>query len=156
MGDLIHDAAVDLFDAGFAVDDDIVEFIHQKADDLTEVGVDGAVAACGLGTADGQKGEASFFGHGFEQTEFCLCQDVLGVPELAGHILRHTAADLVQGLGHFHPQSHRKTDGRVRINGQNACLGLFFREDTYNRSGKGSLADAALSGQCDYTCFFIH
>ena len=118
MGDLLHDAAVDLFNAGLAVDDHIVEVAGQKIDDLLEVGVDLAVAPGGLRPADGQEGEFLLLHHGVEDAVPGLAEQLDGLPRLAilhrGHDL---LTDIIQGLPYLHPQGGGQTHGGVRVDG---------------------------------------
>ena len=118
MGDLLHDAAVDLFNAGLAVDDHIVEVAGQKIDDLLEVGVALAVAPGGLRPADGQEGEFLLLHHGVEDAVPGLAEQLDGLPRLAilhrGHDL---LTDIIQGLPYLHPQGGGQTHGGVRVDG---------------------------------------
>jgi len=156
MRHLVHDAAVDLLDAGLAVDDDVVEVVYEQGDDLPQIGVDGAVAAGGLGPADREKGEAPLFGHRLKEAEARLGQDVLRVAQLARHVRGHALADIVERLRHRDAQRGREPHGGVGVDREDPRLGLFLGQQAHDRGGDGGLPDAALAREGDYDSLVFH
>ena len=150
MGDLFHDAAVDLLDTGLAVDDHIVKVVGQQIDDLFQIGVDLAVTACRLRPADGQEGEGALLHHGVENAVAGLAEQFDGLP---GRTVLHggddALADVVQRLPHLHAQCGGQAHGGVGVDGQDALVGIGLRQQPHKGGGDGSLAHTALTGDGD-------
>ena len=150
MRDLFEDTAVDLLDPGLAVDDDIIEIIYQKTDDLAQIGIDRAVAACGFRPADCEKCKPVCLLHRVKKAETRFGQYVLRVLELSRHILRNAAADLIERLRDLNAERDGQADRRIRVDCENAGLRFFFCENADERGGKRGLSNAALARQGDY------
>ena len=156
MRDLFQDTAVDLLDPGLAVDDDVIEIIYQKADDLPEIGVDRAVAACGFRPADREKCKPVGLLHRVKKAETRFSQYVLRVLELSRHILRDASADLVERLRDLDAERDGQADRGIRVDREDAGLRFFFCENADERGGERCLSDAALARQGDYDILCIH
>ena len=147
MGDLFHDAAVDLLDAGLTVDDHIVKVVGQQVDDLLQIGVDLTVAPRRLRPADGQKGEGALLHHGVENAVAGLAQQLDGLP---GRTVLHRGddalANVVQRLSYFHTQRGGQAHGGVCVDGQDALVWAGLRQQPHKGGGDGGLAHAALTG----------
>ena len=95
--DLFQHAAVDLLNAGFAVDNNIIKLAGEHRDDILQIGVDAAVAALRLRTADGQKGKTVLFHQSVEDAVAGFLYEIhrFLCPALF-HIINDLLADLVE------------------------------------------------------------
>ena len=150
MGDLLHDAAVDLLNARLTVDDHIVEVARQQVNDLLQIGVDLTVAARRLWPPDGEKGEGAALHHGVEDAIACLAQQLDG---LAGRAVLHggndALANVVQRFAYLHAQRGGQAHGRVGVDGEDALVGIGLRQQPHKGGGDGGLSHAALTGDGD-------
>ena len=146
MGDLVEHAAGDLLNAGLAVDDDVVKVAGEHADDFLQIGVDGAVAAGSLGTADGEEGEAFALDHRVENAEARLVEDLDGLTVLAALArLDDGVADIVERVVDLDAQRGRKTDRGVGVDGEDALAGMRGNQMANNGAAQAGLAHAALA-----------
>ena len=150
MGDLFHDAAVDLLDPRLTVNDHIVEVIGKQVNDLFQIGVDLAVAARRLRPPDGEKGEGAALHHGVEDAIARLAQKLDG---LAGRTVLHggnnALANVVQRFAYLHAQRGGQAHGRVGVDGEDALVGIGLRQQPHKGGGDGGLSHAALTGDGD-------
>gem|GEM_PF-4675191 len=149
MGHFLHDAAIDLFDPGFAVDDDVVEMVSDHGNDFLEVGVYLAVAACALRSADGEEGDVvSDLDQRVEHLIFGFAQEFdrsFGVAVF--HRGDEGFPDVVDRRCDIDSQRGRKTDGGVRIDGEDLFVRMMLRQQFDGQRGERCLADTALSDQ---------
>ena len=157
MRDLFHHAALDLFDPGFAVDDDIVEAVGENADDFLEVGVDLAVAARALRAANGQKSKARHLDQRVKNAETRLAQKFQSLFGFAVfHTVNDTHANIVQRQLYVHTKSNGQADSGVCVDGQDLLVGVLLHQKTDNRGADGGLSDTALSGNRKDLGFLFH
>jgi hypothetical protein len=146
VGDPFHDSAVDLFDAGLPIDDDIIEIAREQADDLFQIGVHLAVAAGGLRTADGEKGEAVLFHNRVKDAEPGFPEHLDGLPGLAGfNVMYDGLADIVKRFFGADAQRDGQPDRGVRVDRQDARAGFLFRQKANDAGGNRGLPDPALT-----------
>ena len=157
MGDFFHDAALDLLDTGLAVDDDIVKAVGQDADDFLQIGVDLAVAAGALRTADGQECKLLFFHQSIEDAEACLAEKLQSFAGLAVfHGVHNAHADVVQSHLDINAKSHGQTHCGVGIDGQDLAVRISLSKQTDHACGQRSFANAAFAGDGYDLRFFFH
>ena len=141
---------VDLFDPGFAVDDDGVEALGQGLDGPAQEVVDRAEASQGLGAPHGQQGIAVCLDQGLQDH---VVQPVgyLGLLALvsAPGGLDDVLADLPHGPLDLHAEGVGQAQSRVGIDQEQLAGLAALQEGSGHHGGEGGLAGAALAAYGD-------
>ena len=147
MGDLLHDAAIDLLNAGLSVNDDIVKIVAEKIDDFFQIGVDLAVAAGAFRTANGQEGKLLLLYHGVKNAVSRFAQQFDG---FAGRSVFYTCndtfADIIQCFTNLYAQSGTQAHSGVGVNGEDTRIRICFRQQADKCRGNGCFSHTAFAG----------
>ena len=153
---LIHNAALDLLNAGLSVDDDIVEAVLQNADDFLQVGIDLAVAAGAFRSADAEKCKAGHFDQCVKDLESRFAQKLKRLSCFAVFdAVNNAHADIVKRELNVNSESDRQADSRVCIYREDLLIREIFHQKPYDRRRNRRLADTAFTGDRDDLCFIF-
>ena len=137
MRDFFHNSAVYLLDSRLAVDDDVVEFLGQNADNVLKIRVDFAVATCAFRATYGDKRIAVFFNHSVKNAEARFVEKFDCRARVAVlNVLDYAFSYIVNCGFHFNAKRGGKTYRRVCVYCQNTFVGEVFHQRTHDGCGK--------------------